>query len=146
MGDEKPLADDVSGEAGDDTLSGLTCQITGGSSAKILDNQAACMNCEICGFKWKPSQVLNAGTKDSPKYRDRACHSSSRWTDKALQSQKVDLPNMKRTRWIDYRRTVLKFRICSPDDPPELVAKCGCRSLQDRKLLREEYFEVLFKE
>ena len=142
----------------DDEESGMQCEVTegsfdcsivcnsrgGGSSnaSTAASDSGYVVLCEVCEYKHVSKAVMNAGTKEYPKWRCRPCHASSRWYDRALTSQGKQPSVLKQGRHRKkYNDAVMRFRVRSPLDPPEMASQDMSDNLQDRKRHAWSFFE-----
>ena len=70
--------------------------ICGGNDAECEETDLGLVQCEICEFSYHQKTIVNTGSKESPKYRDRSCHAACRWFDRAAVSQGVDVGGLKK--------------------------------------------------
>ena len=97
--------------------------------------------CDLCLFTYPQGLVLNVGSKEYPRYRDRPCHAASRWYDKALESQGTTPGQLKTTQPRKYASHVFRFRVMSPDDPEDVKAAAKCVTKQGRRAQAAVFFE-----
>ena len=108
---------------------------------------AANVECDLCKRRWPARFVINIGTRDYPRYRDKPCHASARWFDKALGSQGADLKDIKEKKKSFYVIGCARFRVVSKDDEhavitAETIVSDALTSHTDRMSALVEFLET----
>ena len=113
------------------------------SEQKIKIASQGLIGCDTCDFKFSSAFVINVGSKEYPKYRCRPCHASSRWYDRALESQGKKAGEMKQKNPAKYKLACVKFRVSVESDPPELKVASSCSDKTKRRDLAAEFFDSI---
>lgn len=105
--------------------------------------------CQVCERSWPFSACVNVGTEAYPCYRDKACHNAARALERSAESKgkaaAQALQLYKKNKRKAWRIDVLKFRVCSADDPPLPPSLCeavGVDSVGSRKDIIRRYMEA----
>ena len=104
--------------------------------------------CGACNRTWPFSACINVGSDAYPYWRDRPCHSASKALERAAESRgpsaKEAHHTFKKLKPRQWRRDVLKFRVCLPTGPPlpeEFEGIDGVASSSERKSVMSSYIE-----